>query len=63
MQELKLHSFGQNDHLESLKKKYDSLKKKIKGNTKLTEAEKNAEMEKLKKSFEKEKKESNNNLY
>ncbi len=30
MQELKLHSFGQNDHLESLKEKYDPLKKRRK---------------------------------
>ncbi|WP_215906970.1 hypothetical protein, partial [Olleya sediminilitoris] len=29
MEELKLHSFGQNDHIESLKKKYNSLKEKI----------------------------------
>jgi len=63
MQELKLHSFGQNDHLESLKKKYDSLRKRIKGNEKLTETEKNTELETLTKSFEKEKRESKNNLY
>ena len=37
MEELKLHSFGQNDHIESLKKKYNSLKEKIKGNKILTE--------------------------
>ena len=63
MEDLKLHSFGQNDHLESLKKKYESLKNKIKGNEKLNEKEKKAELKILTKSFEKEKKESKNNLY
>ncbi len=63
MEELKLHSFGQNDHLESLKKKYDSLRNNINQNIKLTESEKKAELKSLTKSFEKEKKNSNNNLY
>ncbi len=63
MEELKLHSFGQNDHLESLKEKYNSLKNKIKGNKKMTETEKKTELESLTKSFEKEKKDSKNNLY
>ena len=63
MQDLKLHSFGQNDHLESLKKKCDSLKQKINGNKKLTEVEKKAELETLTKSFDREKRESKNNLY
>lgn len=63
MEELKLHSFGQNDHLESLKGKYNSLKNKIKGNIKMTESEKKTELDKLKKSFEKEKKDSDKNLY
>ncbi len=63
MEELKLHSFGQNDHLESLKKRYESLKNKIKGNEKLNETEKKAELKTLTKSFEKEKKESKSNLY
>ena len=63
MQELKLHSFGQNDHIESLKKKYNSLRQKIKGNKSLTENEKSEELRKLTESFKKEKKESENNLY
>ena len=63
MQELKLHSFGQTDHLETLKKKYDSLKKSINENKEMTESEKKAELKTLTKSFEKEKKNSNNNLY
>ena len=62
MEELKLHSFGQNDHLESLKEKYNSLKNTIRGNEKMTEPEKKIELESLTKSFEKEKKDSNNNL-
>lgn len=52
MEELKLHSFGQNDHLESLKEKYNSLKNKIRGNIKMTESEKKTELDKLKKTFE-----------
>lgn len=63
MDELKLHSFGQNDHLESLKEKYNSLKNEIKENKKLTEIEKKVELEILTKSFEKEKRDSENNLY
>ena len=63
MEELKLHSFGQNDHLKSLKKKYNSLRKRINGNDKLTETEKKAELRALTKPFEKEKKDSKNNLY
>ena len=63
MEELKLHSFGQNDHLESLKKKYESLKNKIKGNDSLNETEKKAELKTMTKSFEKEKRESKSNLY
>lgn len=63
MEVLKLHSFGQNDHLESLKKKYESLKDKIKGNENLDETEKNAELKTLTKSFERKKRESKNNLY
>jgi len=63
MEELKLHSFGQNDHLESLKEKYNSLKNKIRGNIKMTESEKKTELDKLKKTFEKEKKDSGKNLY
>ena len=63
MEELKLHSLGQNEHLESLKKRYESLKSKIKRNEKLNETEKNVELKTLTKSFEKEKKQSKNNLY
>jgi len=63
MKKLELHSFGQNDYIESLKEKYDSLKKIILGNEKLSETKKNIELEILTKSFEKEKKESKNNLY
>ena len=63
MEELKLHSFGQNDHLESLKKKYESLKNKIKRNEKSNKTEKEAELKALTKSFEKEKRESKSNLY
>ncbi|WP_299126286.1 hypothetical protein [uncultured Winogradskyella sp.] len=63
MEELKLHSFGQNDHIESLKKKYNSLKEKINGNKILTEKEKVSELKSLTESFKKEKKDSETNLY
>ena len=63
MEELKLHSFGQNDHIESIKKKYHSLKERIKGNKILTEKEKVTELKSLTASFKKEKKDSENSLY
>ena len=63
METLKLHSSGQNEHLESLKKKYDLLKKRIKGNDKISENIKTTELRNLDKSFDKEKKNSNRNLY
>ena len=63
MQDLKLHSFGQNDHIDSLKKKYDSLKERIKGNRKMVESEKDIELKNLNRTFENEKKYSKNNLY
>jgi|GEM_PF-2613849 len=52
MQKFKLHSFGQNEHLEALNKKYDTLTNCIEENQKLTEAEKKLEFEALAKSFQ-----------
>jgi hypothetical protein len=63
MRELKLHSSGQNNHLQSLKEKYTSLKAKIMQNLNLSKDEKNKELENLNESFEKEKRNSKNNLY
>lgn len=63
MEELKLHSFGQNDHLESLKKKYKALKQNISESKVLSETEKKSELSKLDKSFKKEVKDSENSLY
>ena len=63
MEELKLHSLGQNDHIEALKKNYNSLKEKIKGNKILTGEEKIVELKRLSESLKKEKKNSENNLY
>ena len=63
MEELKIHSEGQKDHLKSLKKKYDGLKNSLKRNPKLTEKEKQTELEKIKEQFRKENKDSNQNLY
>ncbi|MDX6748152.1 hypothetical protein SHK09_15245 [Polaribacter sp. PL03] len=63
METLKLHSLGQNDHLKSLKKKYDLLKNRITGNEKMSENDKKTELKNLAKSFDREKKDSNRNLY
>jgi len=63
MEELKLHALGQNDHLESLKRRYSALRNKIKGNNTITESEKKSGLDSLKKSFEQERKNSNSNLY
>ncbi|MBC3756823.1 hypothetical protein H7U19_00300 [Hyunsoonleella sp. SJ7] len=63
MSELKLHALGSNDHLETLKERYDSLKEKIKESSKLTESEKKAEMDALNTSFKKEKKNIKSNNY
>lgn len=58
MKELKLHSFGQNDHLESLKKKYATLEQKLRQNKKLSAPEKETALNTLRKSFKEEKKDS-----
>ena len=63
MQKFKLHSFGQNEHLEALNKKYDTLTNCIEENQKLTEAEKKLEFKALAKSFKKDKKDARNSLY
>ncbi len=63
MEDLKLFSFGQSDHIEALKKKFEALKKKINENKALSELEKTSEIGKLEEAFEKEKKNSKNNLY
>ncbi|MCB0450770.1 hypothetical protein [Mariniflexile maritimum] len=63
MSELKFHSLGEHEHLESLKKKYDSLRRKTAENKKLSLDEKNTAMQNLMKSFEEEKRNSKNNLY
>jgi len=63
MRELKLHSLGKNNHLKSLKEKYNLLRNKIIRNDRLTENEKNNELKSLSESFEKEKKDAKNNLY
>jgi hypothetical protein len=63
MSELKLHSSGENDHIQSLKEKYSSLKDKIMQTLNFSKNEKNKELENLNESFEKEKRNSKNNLY
>tara|TARA_R110001606_G_scaffold27962_2_gene89200 strand:+ start:55 stop:246 length:192 start_codon:yes stop_codon:yes gene_type:complete len=63
MQESKIHSAGQNNHLISIKEKYNKLKNSLKRNVKLTEDEKQIELKKVEEQFNKEKKDSKQNLY
>ena len=63
MQESRIHSDGQNDHLISIKEKYNKLKNSLKRNVKLTEDEKQIELKKVEEQFNKEKKDSKQNLY
>ncbi|MDO6821409.1 hypothetical protein [Zobellia sp. 1_MG-2023] len=63
MQESRIHSEGQNDHLISIKEKYNKLKNSLKRNVKLTEDKKQIELKKVEEQFNKEKKDSKQNLY
>jgi SMC interacting uncharacterized protein involved in chromosome segregation len=49
MEELKLHAFGQIDHLEALVMKYNSLRNKLRRNKKLNDSEKKIELDRLNK--------------
>ena len=63
MEELKLHAFGQTDHLQALVEKYNSLRDKLKRNKNLDDSEKKADLERLERSFQKEIGDTKNNLY
>ncbi|WP_299838396.1 hypothetical protein [uncultured Tenacibaculum sp.] len=63
MENLQLHSSGLDDHFESIKQKYNALKKKIKDNDQLNVSEKKTELEKLNQLLKKEKQDLENNLY
>ena len=63
MSELKLHATGQNNHLEVLKEKYNSLKDKIKISSLLSDTEKKTEIKNLTKAFRKEKNNTEINHY
>ncbi|WP_299626608.1 hypothetical protein [uncultured Tenacibaculum sp.] len=63
MKNLQLHSSGLDDHFESIKQKYNALKKKIKDNDQLNTSEKKTELEKLNQLLKKEKQDLENNLY
>ncbi|MDN5216014.1 hypothetical protein QQ020_28305 [Fulvivirgaceae bacterium BMA12] len=63
METLKLHSSGQDDHIQTLNEKYEILKKKLEENKNLTASEKKIELEKLNNTFEKEKRDASKNLY
>ena len=63
MEELHLHSFGKNDHLETIKKNYEAVKHTLQGNSSLSKNQKLAELKKLNKAFKAAKKDSESNLY
>lgn len=63
MEDLTLHAFGGNYHLEALKAKYELLKTSIKENIVLTESQKKAELKRAKAQFDIEKRDSKSNLY
>jgi precorrin-3B methylase len=63
MEELKLHAFGQSDHIQGLIEKYNRLISKLKENKNLSELEKKTEFERLNESFNKEQKDTKTNLY
>jgi len=63
MEELKIHSEGQNSHLIFIKEKYNKLKNSVKRNVNLTVDEKQIELKNLEEKFIKEKKDSKQNLY
>ena len=63
MEELKIYSEGQNNHLIFIKEKYNKLKNSVKRNVNLTVDEKQIELKNLEEQFIKEKKDSKQNLY
>ena len=63
MENLKIHSEGNKDHLKAIRRKYAELKKALSINSKMSMEEKEVELEKLNKKFKKETQASNQNLY
>jgi len=63
MRELKLHSNGRKDHLETLTEVYTQLKNALKRNPKLTEEEKQMKLKTLHEKFSADKKASQQKLY
>lgn len=63
MQEFKIHSEGQNDHLIFIKAKYSKLKNSLKQNIKLTRDEKQTEQKRIEDQLNKEQKDIKQNLY
>ena len=63
MQELKLHSSGENNHLKILTEKHNHLVQKVKENETLTASQKKAELKKLNMTFKAEKIKLESNLY
>lgn len=63
MEELKIHSEGEEDHLKAIMEKYDQLKKSLTMNPKLSMKEKEAALNKLDGQLVKDKLDSKQNLY
>lgn len=63
MKELKLHAEGANQHLKSIKERFETLKKKLNSNTELSDKEKEIMLEEARKIFLNEKKELKNKLF
>ena len=63
MENLKLHSDGQNDFIEELKNQFDKLVSEIQKKEFLSNEEKSKEIEKARTDFEKAKKEAGRNLF
>ena len=63
MENLKIHSEGKENHLSTIREKYDKLKKLLFANTKLSKEDKQVEAKKLDKQSKKEMKATDRNLY
>ena len=63
MKDLKIHTGGKNDYLNSLKEKYENLKIKLINNKTITENERIEKLKKINEKFEDDKKNLNQKLF
>jgi len=63
MEELKLHSQGEKEHLKSLEETFEIFKQKLKNTTDLSQEEKEIELTKAKDAFLKEKQQLKDKLF